>query len=69
MAHIDRKKSRRRDAEDATPDASESDYEALLLLEQLESLLEEMEELGVSSRAEIEARIAKLHQQLDAEER
>jgi hypothetical protein len=67
MKDVHRKKpKRRRDAEEDTSDAS--DYKALLLLEQLESLLEEMEELGVSSRAEIEARIDALHQQLDAEE-
>ena len=48
---------------------AEPDYDTLLLLERLESLLEEMEELGVSSRAEIEARIEALNQQLDAEER
>ncbi len=67
MRAVHRKKPKhRRDAEEATSDAS--DYQALLLLEQLESLLEEMEELGVSSRAEIEARIAALHQQLDADE-
>jgi hypothetical protein len=53
-------------AEDAP---AEPDYDTLLLLERLESLLEEMEELGVSSRAEIEARIEALNQQLDAEER
>ena len=59
-------KHRRNGTED-TP--AESDYDTLLLLERLESLLEEMEELGVSSRAEIEARIEALNQHLDAEER
>jgi len=58
-------KSRRAGQEEA-PGAP--DYDALLLLERLESLLEEMEELGVSSREEVEARIAALHQELDAAE-
>jgi hypothetical protein len=67
MADIHRKKARRRRVEhEAAPDAP--DYDALLLLERLESLLEEMEELAVSSREEIEARIAALHQALDAGE-
>jgi hypothetical protein len=59
------KPKRQRDDEERPSDAS---YDTLLLLEQLESLLEEMEELGVSTRQEIEARIAALHAQLDAEE-
>ena len=67
MTDIHRKKVRRQrvDQEEA-PDAP--DYDALLLLERLESLLEEMEEVEVSSRDEIEARIAALHQALDAED-
>lgn len=48
---------------------AEPDYDTLLLLERLESLLEEMEELGVSNRAEIEARIEALNQQLDMAEK
>ncbi len=67
MTNPHRKKARRqREDGEETPDAP--DYDALLLLERLESLLEEMEELGVSNRAEIAARIAALNQQLDAEE-
>ncbi len=66
MAHGPRKQAKRRDEDEETPDAP--DYDALLLLERLESLLEEMEELEVSSREEIEARIAALHQRLDEEE-
>ena len=67
MPDIHRKKiKRRRGAEEETPNAP--DYDALLLLERLESLLEEMEELGVSNREEIEARIAALHQALDAQD-
>jgi hypothetical protein len=56
---------RQREEEERPADA---DYDTLLLLEQLESLLEEMEELGVSTRQEIETRIAALHERLDAED-
>lgn len=68
MADKSRKpgKRQRSGAED-TP--AEPDYDTLLLLERLESLLEEMEELGVSSRVEIEARIEALNQQLDMTEK
>lgn len=66
MANTQRKKAKRREEEPETPDAP--DYDTLLLLERLESLLEEMDELEVSSREEIEARIAALHQALDAED-
>jgi hypothetical protein len=67
MPDIHRKKTtRQRDEAAETPDAP--DYDDLLLLERLESLLEEMEELGVVSREEVEARIAALHQALDAED-
>ncbi len=66
MAYGPRKQAKRRNEEEETSDAP--DYDALLLLERLESLLEEMEELEVSSREEIEARIAALHQRLDEEE-
>ncbi len=68
MADKSRKPGRGRQhgAEDAP---AEPDYDTLLLLERLESLLEEMEELGVSSRAEIEARIEALNQQLDMAEK
>ena len=43
------------------------EYDLILLLERLESLVEEMEELGVGSRAEAEARIRELHTRLEAE--
>ncbi len=45
--------------------AERADYGAMLLLERLESLLEEMDELGISSREEVVRRIASLHQKLD----
>lgn len=41
------------------------EYELLLLLEQLETLREDMEELGVTSIAEIDAHIAALHRELE----
>ncbi len=45
--------------------AERADYDAMLLLERLESLLEEMDELGVSTREDVTRQIASLHQQLD----
>ncbi len=44
------------------------DYEAMLLLDRLETLREDMEELGITTRADLEARIEALHRQLDREE-
>ena len=68
MADKSRKPAKRqRDGAENAP--AEPDYDTLLLLDRLESLLEEMEELGVSSRAEIEARIEALNQQLDLAEK
>ena len=53
--------------DDATP-VSPDEYALLQAVERLESLAEEMEELGVSTLAEVKARIAALHQALDARE-
>jgi hypothetical protein len=51
-----------------SPSAKErEEYDLLLLLERLESLVEEMDELGVASRAEVVARIAGIHSRLEAE--
>lgn len=48
---------------------SEKDLHQLMLqLDGLEELLELMDELGVDSRAAAEARIAALHEQIDASE-
>ena len=44
---------------------SEEEYQLMMELEQLESLKEEMEELGVSSLAEVEARMRELGLRLD----
>lgn len=43
----------------------QEEYELMMKLDELETLKEEMEELGVSNLAEIEARIAELNRQLD----
>jgi hypothetical protein len=44
------------------------EYDALLRLERLESVEEEMMELGVTSLEEIRQRIAELHRELDERE-
>lgn len=43
----------------------QEEYELMMKLDELETLKEEMEELGVSSLAEIEARIGELNQELN----
>jgi hypothetical protein len=45
--------------------ADEIEYEEMELLERLETLREDMEDLGVTSLAEVIQRIEELHQQLD----
>ena len=47
-----------------TASSDNNDYQALDLLDRLEELLEEMDELGVLSRADVERRIADLEAQL-----
>ncbi len=44
---------------------SEEEYDLMMELEQLETLKEEMEELGVSSLAEVEAKMKELNEKLD----
>jgi hypothetical protein len=44
---------------------SGAEYDLMMQLEQLESLKEEMEELGVSTIQEIEARMRDLNRQVD----
>ncbi len=46
---------------------SPAEYEDMLLVERLESLEEDMEELGVATLAEVRQRIAELHRKLDLE--
>jgi hypothetical protein len=51
-----------------SPSAKErEEYDLLILLEALESLVEEMDELRISSRAEAMARIGELHARLEQE--
>ena len=64
------------DEDDDTPErALEEDeldpdeYDALLRLERLESVEEEMMELGVTSLEEVRQRIADLHRELDERKR
>ena len=52
------------DGEDFDP----AEYDTMVQLERLESLEEEMGELGVKTLDEVRARIADLHKQLDESE-
>jgi hypothetical protein len=52
------------DGHDQPLGASE-EYDLMLQLERLESLREELEELGVKTITELEQRIAELHRQMD----
>jgi len=45
--------------------ADEEEYDLMMELDQLESIKEEMEELGVSTLAEVEARMEELNRRLD----
>jgi hypothetical protein len=47
--------------------AEREEYDLLVRLERLESLLEELEELGVATRAEAEAAVRELHARLDSQ--
>ncbi len=51
---------------DERDDTEQAQYDLMMELDQLESLKEEMEELGVSTIDEIEARMRNLHQKLDS---
>lgn len=46
-------------------DQEKREYDLMLLLDRLESLLEDMEELGIDTREQAQAKIADLHRQLD----
>ena len=48
-------------------EADEEDYEEMDLLERLETLREDMEELGVTTLAEVIRRIEELHRKLDSQ--
>lgn len=45
--------------------ADDEEYNLMMELDQLESIKEEMEELGVSTLAEVEARMEELNRRLD----
>lgn len=49
-------------------DFDPAEYDTLMQLERLESLEEEMVEMGVTNLEEVRERIVSLHQQLDAED-
>ena len=49
-------------------DFGEDEYSDMELLEMLESLREDMEELGVTTLQEVIERIEELHQRLDAKQ-
>lgn len=48
-------------------EVDEIEYEEMELLERLETLREEMEDLGVTTLAEVNQRIEELHRRLDAQ--
>jgi hypothetical protein len=54
-----------RDPETEMDDKDRAEYDLMLELDQLETLKEEMEELSVSSLAEVIARMEDLHRKLD----
>lgn len=54
------------EADDTGEAFDPAEYDLMQTLERLESLEEDMEELGVSSLDEVRRRIAELHQHLDA---
>lgn len=54
-----------RDPESEMDDKDQAEYDLMLELDQLETLKEEMEELSVSSLAEVIARMDELHRKLD----
>ena len=46
--------------------ANRTEFDLLDLLDRLETLIEDMDELGVTSRAEAEARMLDIHARIDA---
>ena len=55
------------DDPDEDPDFDPKEYGAMIVLERLESLEEDMVDLGVATLDEVRARIAELHHALDGE--
>ncbi|HEY7832682.1 MAG TPA: hypothetical protein VIG30_03850 [Ktedonobacterales bacterium] len=56
------------DIDETSDDFDPAEYDTMLILERLESLEEEMQELGVTTLDAVRARIAELHRRLDASE-
>jgi hypothetical protein len=56
----------REDIEEAEGSFDPVEYDAMLVLERLESLEEDMQELGVTTLDEVRRRIATLHEELDS---
>lgn len=54
-------------ADPASEDFDPAEYDAMLQLERLESLEEEMIELGVTTLDEVRKRVAELHHAMDEE--
>ncbi|HKV86099.1 MAG TPA: hypothetical protein VJN88_16215 [Ktedonobacterales bacterium] len=54
------------EVDDASDEFDPQEYDTLMQLERLESLEEEMVEVGVTTLEELRERIARLHHQLDA---
>ena len=63
-----------RDGHESTDDTpptagpQKAEYDAMMLLERLETLEEEMQELGVSTLDDVRRRITELNEQLDLED-
>jgi hypothetical protein len=55
------------DERDEDEDFDPKEYDTMLELERLESIEEEMQELGVTTLDEVRRRIADLHRELDEE--
>ena len=53
-------------SEEADDDLEEDEYDEMELLERLETLREDMEDLGVTTLAGVIQRIEELHRRLDA---
>jgi hypothetical protein len=72
--HNDNEPAPHRPADDDELDGQEdpafdpAEYDSLLQLERLESLEEDMVELGVTTLDEVRQRIAELHREVDADE-
>ncbi|HEX9038560.1 MAG TPA: hypothetical protein VF808_16370 [Ktedonobacterales bacterium] len=64
MTDVNGRKPGPADDEGSIEDLNNEEYDTMALLDQLESLEEEMEELGVSTQDEVRQRIRDLHERL-----